>query len=68
MVVIDDEGIVRHAMTTSMETEDTAISTLELVKLLKVYKDETSPDKKMPQSAANRSSISSAMEKVNHMN
>ena len=67
VVVIDDEGIVRHAMTTSMETEDTATSTLELVKLLKVYKDETSPDSKMPQPVANKSSISSAMEKVNHI-
>ena len=67
VVVIDDEGIVRHAMTTSMETEDTATSTLELVKLLKVYKDETSRDNKMPQPVANRSSISSVMEKVNHI-
>ena len=61
VVVIDDEGVVRHTMTTSLETEDTATSTLELVKLLKVYKEDSAESKKQP--AANRSLISSSMEK-----
>jgi len=40
IVVIDDGGVVRHAMTTSLECDDTASNCLELVKLLKVYKSE----------------------------
>lgn len=37
IVIIDDAGVVRHAMTTSMESNDTATNCLELVKILKVY-------------------------------
>jgi len=44
VVIIDDEGIVRHAMTTSLECGDTANNTLEMVRMLKVYKvDEPKP-------------------------
>jgi hypothetical protein len=38
VVIIDDEGIVRHAMTTSLECGYTANNTLEMVRMLKVYK------------------------------
>ena len=51
IVVIDDEGVVRHAMTTSLECSDTADNCLELVKILKVYNDKEkkkSPVKKTP--------------------
>ena len=44
VVIIDDEGIVRHAMTTSLECGYTANNTLEMVRMLKVYKvDEPKP-------------------------
>jgi len=38
VVVIDDEGIVRHAMSTSLDCKDAANNALEMVKMLKVYK------------------------------
>jgi len=37
VVIIDEDGLVRHAMTTSLDFHDTANSTLELVKMLKAY-------------------------------
>jgi len=40
VVIIDDEGLVRHAMTTSLECTDTATNTLEMARMLKVYKVE----------------------------
>ena len=44
VVIIDDEGIVRHAMTTSLDCKYTANNTLEMVRMLKVYKvDEPKP-------------------------
>ena len=38
VVVIDDEGIVRHAMSTSLDCKDAANNALEMVKMLRVYK------------------------------
>ena len=40
VVIIDDEGTVRHAMTTSLDCRYTANNTLEMVRMLKVYKVE----------------------------
>jgi len=37
VVILDGEGVVRHAMTTSMECEETAESSLELVKMLRAF-------------------------------
>jgi len=39
LVIIDDSGLVRHGMTTSLNTDDTATNCLDLVKALKVYTD-----------------------------
>jgi len=53
VVIIDDEGIVRHAMTTSLECGDTANNTLEMVRMLKVYKvDDADTKKSKPSPAA----------------
>eukprot|EP00092_Neocalanus_flemingeri_P083675 GFUD01105042.1.p1 GENE.GFUD01105042.1~~GFUD01105042.1.p1 ORF type:complete len:496 (-),score=166.67 GFUD01105042.1:124-1611(-) len=46
VVIIDDEGIVRHAMTTSLECGDTANNSLEMVRMLKVYKVDDIDSKK----------------------
>jgi len=44
VVIIDDEGTVRHAMTTSLDCKYTANNTLEMVRMLKVYKvEDTKP-------------------------
>jgi len=48
VVIIDDEGVVRHAMTTSLECTDTATNTLEMTKMLKVYKVEGKTKTKAP--------------------
>ena len=37
IVILDGEGVVRHAMTTSMECQETAESSLELVKMLRAF-------------------------------
>ena len=56
VVVIDDAGVVRHAMTTSLEDQDIADNCLQLVKLLKVYKEDETPKKK--------AAVTPSMEKV----
>ena len=38
IVIIDEGGVVRHAMTTSLECTDTARNTFEMVNMLKKYK------------------------------
>ena len=38
VVIIDEGGVVRHAMTTSLESIDTARNTFEMVNMLKKYK------------------------------
>merc|ERR1712112_107911 len=38
VVIIDDGGVVRHAMTTSLECSDTARNTFEMVNMLKKCK------------------------------
>jgi len=37
VVILDSEGVVRHAMTTSMECQETAENTLDLVKMLRAF-------------------------------
>ena len=37
VVILDGEGLVKHAMTTSMEAGETAESTLDLVKMLRAF-------------------------------
>jgi len=48
VVIIDEDGVVRHAMTTSLDFHETANSTLELVKMLKAYSvDDNEASKKV---------------------
>ena len=42
VVILDDEGVVRHVMTTSMEREETASNALELVRMLRAFTPATS--------------------------
>jgi len=37
VVILDSEGLVKHAMTTSMDYEETAENTLDLVKMLRAF-------------------------------
>ena len=37
VVILDGEGLVKHAMTTSMDHEETAENTLDLVKMLRAF-------------------------------
>ena len=37
VVILDSEGVVRHAMTTSMGCEETAENSLDLVKMLRAF-------------------------------
>ena len=46
VVIIDEGGVVRHAMTTSLEFTDTAKNTFELVNMLKKYKVDAKDVKK----------------------
>jgi len=46
VVIIDDAGVVRHAMTTSLECADTAKNTFEMVNMLKKYKVDAKDVKK----------------------
>eukprot|EP00092_Neocalanus_flemingeri_P014114 GFUD01015223.1.p1 GENE.GFUD01015223.1~~GFUD01015223.1.p1 ORF type:complete len:513 (+),score=144.46 GFUD01015223.1:59-1597(+) len=58
VVIIDDAGVVRHAMTTSLECADTAKNTFELVNMLKKYKVDAKDVKKS--SSKTSSSLSSS--------
>ena len=42
VVILDNEGVVRHVMTTSMEREETASNALELVRMLRAFTPATS--------------------------
>jgi len=46
VVIIDEAGVVRHAMTTSLEFSDTAKNTFDMVNLLKKYKVDAKDVKK----------------------
>jgi len=46
VVIIDDGGVVRHAMTTSLQCNDTAKNTFEMVNMLKKYKVDAKDVKK----------------------
>jgi len=46
VVIIDEMGVVRHAMTTSLECTDTARNTFEMVNMLKKYKVDAKDVKK----------------------
>merc|ERR1712183_1121250 len=46
VVIIDDVGVVRHAMTTSLQCNDTAKNTFEMVNMLKKYKVDAKDVKK----------------------
>lgn len=54
VVIIDDSGVVRHAMATSMGSEDTARSCLELVMLLRQNKLSDSEIRNINSAAAAR--------------
>merc|ERR1719153_1397696 len=59
VVIIDDGGVVRHAMTTSLQCSDTAKNTFEMVNMLKKYKVDAKDVKKptsKPSSSSNRAS------------
>ena len=59
VVIIDDGGVVRHAMTTSLECTDTARNTFEMVNMLKKYKVDAK-DVKKSSTKQTTSSISSS--------
>jgi len=59
VVIIDDGGVVRHAMTTSLECQDTARNTFEMVNMLKKYKVDAK-DMKIGSSKQTSSSMSSS--------
>lgn len=59
VVIIDDGGVVRHAMTTSLECTDTARNTFEMVNMLKKYKVDAK-DVKKPSAKQTSSSSSSS--------
>merc|ERR1719153_773804 len=46
VVIIDEGGVVRHAMTTSLQCNDTAKNTFEMVNMLKKYKVDAKDVKK----------------------
>merc|ERR1712126_94628 len=59
VVIIDDGGVVRHAMTTSMECADTARNTFEMVNMLK-YKVDTKDVRKSSSKQTTSSSSTSS--------
>jgi len=60
VVIIDDGGVVRHAMTTSLECTDTARNTFEMVNMLKKYKVDAKDVKKTSTKQTSSSSSSSS--------
>jgi len=61
VVIIDDGGVVRHAMTTSLECSDTATNTFEMVNMLKKCKlDAKDIPKPASKSTPSSSSISNS--------
>jgi len=60
VVIIDDGGVVRHAMTTSMECTDTARNTFEMVNMLKKYKVDAKDVKKSSSKQTSSSSSSTS--------
>ena len=58
VVILDSEGLVKHAMTTSMEAGDTAENTLELVRMLRAFTPATSgPAVKTPGRTENKEKV-----------
>ena len=58
IVIIDEGGVVRHAMTTSLECTDTAMNTFEMVNMLKKYKVDAKDVKKSSSKTTSTSSAS----------
>jgi len=58
-VIIDDGGVVRHAMSTSLECFDTAKNTFELVNMLKQFKVDAKDVRKQTSKASSSTSGSS---------
>merc|ERR1719260_159477 len=57
VVIIDDGGVVRHAMTTSLQCSDTAKNTFEMVNMLKKYKVDAKDVKKSTSKPSSSSSL-----------
>ena len=64
VVIIDEGGVVRHAMTTSLECMDTAKNTFEMVNMLKKYKVDAKDIKKSSSKSTSSSSSGRAMSPV----
>merc|ERR1719153_32625 len=66
VVIIDDGGVVRHAMTTSLQCNDTAKNTFEMVNMLKKYKVDAKDVKKSTSkpSSSSRTTTDRAMSPV----
>ena len=58
VVIIDDGGVVRHAMTTSLQCSETAKNTFEMVNMLKKFKVDAKDVKKSTSKPSSSSSIS----------
>ena len=60
VVILDGEGLVKHAMTTSMDYEETAENTLDLVKMLRAFLPPRSgPAVKTPGKSENKEKVCS---------
>ena len=58
VVILDGEGLVKHAMTTSMDYEETAENTVELVKMLRAFTPASSgPAVKSPGKTENKEKV-----------
>merc|ERR1719153_2104384 len=58
VVIVDDNSVVRHAMTTSLQCHDTAKNTFEIVNMLKKYKVDAKDVEKSTSKPVSSSSLS----------